>query len=279
MIERRRLLKMATCCLAVVSVVAYLAAGAQAEVVIDYNANDGLPQAAGWSLTSTVPCTGAIVDDAGTTALCVIDPTTASGKVWSYRWASALTSEQVQEATDVGFSLNATLRVEDMIASGYDEMPAMAFQIALSDLGVWYVLALGQDANGDTTYLLKGGTNLSTVVTGTISGSGYHAYDLRYSPVAGSADLFVDGIETVSNLVSSSTLANRIRWGAEDSAGMGAGYWTDLSFETSPRHWSLSHRLSCCCLWQPVCCLFGSEFVNHKMVHVIAPDSSMRWIR
>ena len=104
-------------------------------------------------MTSSVPCTAALVDDEVLRLFQIIDPTTASGKTWSYRWGSALTSGQVTDATDVGFSLNATLRVEDMIAGGYDETPAMApFQIALSDLGVWYVLALGQDASGDTTY-------------------------------------------------------------------------------------------------------------------------------
>ena len=142
----------------------------------------------------------------------------------------------MQEATDVGFSLSATFRAEDLIADGYDETPSLApgFQIALSDLGIWYVLAVGQDTNGDTTYALKGGTNLNVVKTGTISGSGYHTYDLRYDSTAGSADLFVDGNEIVSDLASSSTMANRIRWGAEDTGGKGAGYWTELAFETAP---------------------------------------------
>ena len=74
MFSRRRLLRLATYCVAVVCLVACLAMEVQAEMVIDYDANDGLPQAAGWTLTTSGTCTGAMVDDAGTTALYVVDP-------------------------------------------------------------------------------------------------------------------------------------------------------------------------------------------------------------
>ena len=235
MIKYGKLRKTAFCCLAAVGAVAYLAAMVQAGVVIEYAGGD--PEAVGWAAgIGGSSCTAELLDDGGTSALKIVDPTTASGNYWSYRWADALTPEQVTDVTEVGFSVSATLRVEDTIAAGYDETPAAApgIQIALEDLGVWYVLALGQDASGDTTYALKGGSNLKTVVTGTIAGSGYHDYDLRYSSYVGSADLFVDGVEVVSDLVSTATLANRLRWGAEDSPGIGAGYWTNVALETAP---------------------------------------------
>lgn len=241
MIERRRLLKAAARYLAVVTVMACLAAGAQAEMVIDYNAADGTPGTVGWVVAvGGTGCTGTLVDDAGIPAFYVKDTTTASGNYYSIRGGTLLTAAQSQEAVDLGFSMSATVRAEDMLADGFDESPSLApgFMIALQDLGVWYVLSLGQDASGDTTYLLKGGFNLGNVTTGTISGNGYHTYELLYSSEAGSADLFVDGNEAVSDIPSStniaSALGNRIRWGAEDSPGKGAGYWTNVSFETAP---------------------------------------------
>ena len=153
---------------------------------------------------------------------------------------TALTAQQVTDVTEVGFSVSANLRVEDLIADGFDEAPSLApgIMVAMQDLGVWYVLALGQDASGDTTFAVKGGYNLGTVVSGTVAGSGYHDYDLRYSSYVGSADLFVDGVEVISDIPSTTSIAgslgNRVRWGAEDSPGMGAGYWTSIALETAP---------------------------------------------
>ena len=241
MFSRRELLGVAAYGLVVFSMMTFLAVGAQAEVVIDYSAGDGAPGSVGWAIvTAGTACTGSLVDDAGTPAFYTKDPTTASSNYYSVRGEAALTAAQSQEAVDVGFSMSATLRAEDMIADGFDEAagPAPGFTVAMLDLGVWYVFGLGQDANGDTTYLLKGGKNLADVSTGTISGDGYHTYELLYSSEAGSADLLIDGTEVISDVVSSTTIAsalgNRIRWGVEDSPGIGAGYWSDVSFETAP---------------------------------------------
>ena len=80
MVKHGKFRKTAFLCLVVFSAVAYLTVGAQAEVVIDYTGGD--PEAVGWSLVSSGACTAALVDDAGTSALQIIDPTTASGEVW-----------------------------------------------------------------------------------------------------------------------------------------------------------------------------------------------------
>ena len=238
MSKQRRLLKAATHCLAVVGIMAYLAMSVQAEVVIEYIGGD--PEEAGWTLTARGECTASLVDDAGTPALCIVDPTASSGQIWSYSWSNALTTTQQNDMTDVGFSISATVRVEDMIADGFDEAYALApgFMVSIQDLGIWYRFDLGQDANGDTTYALRGGFNLTNVVSGTISGNDYRTYEMRYDSNAGSADIFIDGVKVISDIASSTDraaiLGNRVCWGAEDSPGRGAGYWTNVAFEIAP---------------------------------------------
>ena len=52
-------------------------------------------------------------------------------------------------------------------------------------------------------------------------GFGYHLYELTFAPVAGSADLFIDGVERLSDYVGPATATSRVLWGADTSFDTG----------------------------------------------------------
>ena len=77
-------------------------------------------------------------------------------------------------------------------------------------------------------------------MTGTITGSGYHDYELYYDPASDSIDFWVDGEVKVIDYVATTTetqaaeLGDLIQWGSFDALGVGGGYWADVTFEVGP---------------------------------------------
>ncbi len=69
-------------------------------------------------------------------------------------------------------------------------------------------------------------------MTYTVEGGAgsYHDYDLVYDPVAGSADLFVDGVEVLSDYMGFPRDLNRVLWGAGQSSSTGHAYWNKAWF-------------------------------------------------
>ncbi len=154
-----------------------------------------------------------------------------------YSGESVLTQQDLDFLATNSWSMRATLRVDDFIARTFDETPALApgFQVAFEQSATWLVLALGSDANGDTTMLLKGGSNLSTPIAHTISGSGYNDYELIWNSTEG-LDVLVNDTLVIDNQPCTTTIpetvGNRIYWGASDTPGVGAGYWNKVEFES-----------------------------------------------
>ena len=60
----------------------------------------------------------------------------------------------------------------------------------------------------------------------------YHDYSLVYDPIAGSADLFVDGIERISDYTGTPIAFSRVAWGAGADNGTGEANFQSVTFET-----------------------------------------------
>jgi hypothetical protein len=100
----------------------------------------------------------------------------------------------------------------------------------------WY-LGIASQADGDPIIRLPNSTSsLASTYALEGGGSGYHLYELVYDPSAASADLFVDGVELVSNIVGNTTAAGqkRVMWGAMHSPDTGQGNYNFVRFANSP---------------------------------------------
>lgn len=164
-----------------------------------------------------------------------------------YHGESALTASALADIATSGWSMRANLRVLDMKPEG-NEQPDQApgLQVALADSQQWAILKLGQDSSGNTTAQVSAGFNPSTGSFNdssiiTISGSGYHYYELLGRPTGSLVDLYVDGTKRIDGLSDANldasfaaALGNRIYWGCADTAGVGIGYFNSVQFETSP---------------------------------------------
>ena len=122
-----------------------------------------------------------------------------------------------------GWTLSTRLRVVDT-PDAVDFSVSANFNVDTINYG----FAFGSEADGDPIVLLTTGFDGLNAVGPTFtlegSGGGYHQYDLVFDPVSGTADLFVDGIERISEY-GGYTFVNgleRISFGAQQSNSTGA---------------------------------------------------------
>ena len=186
---------------------------------------------------------GGVINDLGLglDAWKVDDNTTATGTNAAYNGASALTTAHLVDMADPlkGWVMSGNIRVDDLVANGYNETPngAPSFQVDLSytEHSEYYNMNLGSDSSGNPI------VNLQTYVGGvltktpnvTITGSGYHLYEVVSK--GNEIDLFVDGVEVISDVDSSAGGSSpRLWWGAASSPGIGAGYFNTVEAYTIP---------------------------------------------
>lgn len=200
----------------------------------------------GWLVNkgATSPGIGtAVLNDQGKDAWGIADTSVSDG-VYNVRGESSLTTTQYADIATSGWKLRATLRVDDS-KGPYDATSGLApgIQIALKDPGLWVLLGLGSDGNGNTTLNLRSGFestsgNFLNTFDYTIAGNGYNDYELTWNSTDG-LGLLVNGQQIVDNYDCGTDaswagiLGNRIYWGAIDGPGVGAGYWNNVEFEIS----------------------------------------------
>lgn len=232
--------------LAAVGILA-ISSAAWGEMIISHS-GDTNPVFEGWTeiLVGNNVSVGPVLNDAGPGlhAWLTYDKDTGTAPKASayYQGQAAVTAQQWTDAATKGWSMKATLRVDDFLVSGFDETPGLVpgIQMAFVDPGLWILFALGSDDNGNTTMTLKGnyvGGQWGPTETATISGSGYNDYELLWDPTDG-LDLIVNGSTIVDNYDCSTdfagALGNRLYWGCTDTGGKGAGYWTNVEFASVP---------------------------------------------
>ena len=210
-------------------------------VLISYTGNAD-PTEYGWTYVHDNAAAGLVTgnatNDSGTLAWWIRDLQSVSsgGESWFYEGANALSDNDFTNMVEKGFTLSATVRVDDSIANGFDETAGLTpgLQFALQPLRLWYLLKLGINAEGNTQYEFLSGSSSTSAKSGILTGSGYHTYVLKYDAESDTLDLLIDNTEVLSDHQGHSTeslaaaLKNRIRWGSQDSPGIGAGFWSHV---------------------------------------------------
>jgi hypothetical protein len=139
---------------------------------------------------------GPVLNDSGFDAWAVDDDSTANGSYLYY--VQTPTDAEIADAVALGWTLRTRLRVVDVPDTAVTILDA-SVSLEYSDGSTRYTVVFGSDADGDPMVTLITGQSTSTSFTLEGTGGGYHLYELVFDPVAGSADLFVDGVERISD--------------------------------------------------------------------------------
>jgi hypothetical protein len=144
---------------------------------------------------------GGILNDMGLPAWSITS--TAPGSQQALYLGSFTSDQQTALQTTQGFTMSLEARaVSGPVYSGPSNEPIVAGIVGFGS--VRYDLELGLDANGNTVALLA--SNVITNADGsfsipgvsvTLSGNGYHLYQLAYNPTTQKADLFIDGVDRI----------------------------------------------------------------------------------
>jgi hypothetical protein len=141
-----------------------------------------------------------------------------------------LSNDQLDAVANLGWSVNVRLRVVNT-----NDDPDFAISVHFGVGATRYDMNFGSTAGGNPIVMLVNsftGNGINpTGSTYTVTGDGYHDYKLVYDPFAGNADLFVDGIERISNYTGSANQNGvpNVFFGAAGSQGTGRAYFSQLS--------------------------------------------------
>jgi hypothetical protein len=126
-----------------------------------------------------------------------------------------------------GWSLRARVRMRDL-SDALDGSSVLEASVG----GKRYRLEFGSDALGNTFVRREGDPSPLIAQAAGFEQSGYHDYEISWSPSDGKADLFIDGGLLARDWPGVATPDSRIIFGADDAAGTGATRFSDLSFAT-----------------------------------------------
>ena len=207
----------------------YLVSGAKASLIFSHvGAND--PTTEGWidSGSGTLVTTGGVMNDLGTgvDSWFVDDPTAVSGSLTHYvQVPDAMT---ISQASALGWTLSVNARMVTSSGSGIPGMKARYHNGTSTRFGMLF----DRETDGDPSVELIGGG--AFILDGAGDGE-YHLYELIYDPIAGSADLFVDGVERISNYAGyTGPATTRVDWGANSSSTTGRGHFNSVEFSVVP---------------------------------------------
>lgn len=142
------------------------------------------------------------------------------------------TTEQHQEADANGWELTMNVRVngvEDPV--DFSVFAEYADPITLKR----WIMTFGTDADGDPIVKVNDQADNRTF---TVEGAGntFNLYEMIKDPTDGTVDLFVNGVERISNILGrgGNSSLSRVVWGAGDTAGTGNADYAMVRFETIP---------------------------------------------
>lgn len=201
------------------------------DVVILHNGNTD-PTSQGW-VDSGGSQTASPVTEMGVDAWSVDDSSTAGGSFKAY--LHQLSNAQISQAMSQGWTLSTRVRVVDV-----DDTVDFSVSANFNADTINYGFAFGSQADGDPIVMLP--TSFDGLVPDGLafalegSGGGYHQYDLVFDPDSNTADLFVDGIERISDYGGYTFVSGeeRISWGAQQSNSIGHGNFNSVVFSVVP---------------------------------------------
>ncbi|MBN1851228.1 MAG: hypothetical protein JW829_00830 [Pirellulales bacterium] len=156
-------------------------------------------------------------------------------------WTRWISYDQIAEANSKGWKLHGRVRV-----LGTDDVPDGGIELSVfPDSQVGYTLWLGSDAAGNAIVAEYGGVQASGLALGrsiTLDSGGYHDYEIVFDPTSQTTDILVDGNLAIEDMLSTqltSTVLNRILWGANSSAGQGNANYSFVEFHIIPEPTSI----------------------------------------
>ncbi len=194
------------------------------------------PATEGWSPSSpTLPAGQSVgpINDAGTPAWFANDANTSSG----YFYSKTVTPTQVADANSIGWRLSVTLRVPDTGDIRFQRSPFVSFTDGVTD---WFVGF--ERADADTlvrTFEFQGDSDMGPSYTVPGGTAAHVTYTLQKAPGSPTAQLFVNGIERISDYTGA-TLApadiglRRVAWGGGSALDIGQGNFSAVSFDIAP---------------------------------------------
>ncbi len=150
-----------------------------------------------------------------------------------------LSASQQAEIASQGFTLTLVARVDrNGVAPAYDQYPAPIGWASVGLGNLRWDIDLGINSKGDTVvnlpttvgYGSQPGVVVDTGPTYTLSNSGYHTYQLYYSPATNSASLYIDGKLVLTGYTGETAYVGnwRLYWGAQNG---GKGFFNTVKLE------------------------------------------------
>ena len=184
---------------------------------------------------------GQAATDQGLPVWEITDPS-VSGQ-YEYIDQRPLSSTQAAEVASQGFTETVVARVtrNNGLAPAWDQSSVIIGSISTDVLGSGrprFDIDLAINSNGDTVVILPKtlglnaqGEVVATGLTYTLTDSGYHTYQLYYSPATSSASLYIDGKLALSGYTGETAFLgySRLYWG---TAGGGQGFYNEVKLET-----------------------------------------------
>jgi hypothetical protein len=221
--------------------------------IVASHAGDTDPTTEGW--TTFGPGSAVVVgavNDGGTLAWMVNDTSTATNTHLFYR--QPLTSSQASDADTNGWILSTTLRVLSSTRPQDSFSPSIYYYDGTTNWTVGFNVV-----SGDTVVQLVDGYNnfgnsVETTLgpTYTIPGnSSYNRFELRFDPVSSTADLFVNGVERLSDyggipdgkFFGPPDNAPQLSWGTPSPTDSGHGNFQAITFAIIPEPSALALML------------------------------------
>jgi len=184
-----------------------------------------------------------VANDQGHPAWEITDTTTSDQL--NYIDQRPLSSSQLAEIASQGFTetLVARVTLNNGNAAAWDQSSVaiggtstdVLYQL---DGGPRFDIDLAINSNGDTVVILPtsfgfapGGSVTDTGLTDTLTGSGYHTYQLYYNPATSSANLYIDGQLALQNYTGETSFLgySRLYWG---TSGGGQGFFAQVELQT-----------------------------------------------
>jgi hypothetical protein len=179
------------------------------------------------------------INDGGTPAWMVNDSSTAVNTFLFYR--RPLTLAEATDAAAIGWNLSTTIRVPSSTRPEDSFSPAVHYYDGATN----WTMGFNVDSGNTVVQLVNGYSNFANSVETTLGpkytltgNSIYNKFELRFDPLSSTADLFINGVERISNYagITDGNLfgppgARHVQWGALSQTDSGHGNFNAVSFE------------------------------------------------
>ena len=138
------------------------------------------------------------------------------------------TTSQIAQANTFGWMLTTRMRVVDI--------PDALGPFGVSNVVLYrdgtrsWQMRFGSQDDGDPIVVVDEAGGSATTFIHEGGGSGYHLYSLVFDPTAANVDLFVDGIERLSNLTGFLIAQTSVGWGNGSTFDTGQGNYNLVEF-------------------------------------------------